>query len=186
MQACAANENALLEPASSQGRDSFLDDDDTENATAVAGSGAAHASGTLLCCNSPSSSMFHSALLSLLLREILPMSTHFPILLYCFVGAARGAACSSGLDQDMLRTLDDCPEYVMQWGSEVDADSVPGSLQTSPVMHKGGSANLNGSPLKHRGGAGNGGKPPLSPGQHLQVRRRFHLLASALLSSSSV
>lgn len=81
----------------------------------------------------------------------------------------------------MLRTLDDCPEYLLQFGSEVDADSRPGSVHTSPIQHSGaavfgggGSSSLPGSPLQNRGAFGSGRKPPLSPGKHLQVCVHMH------------
>jgi hypothetical protein len=86
-------------------------------------------------------------------------------------GASRSAA-------DMLRTLDDRPEHVLQWGgaSEYNGESLPNSAATSPAQHAGasalagGSASLPSSPLKTRGSGALSRKPPLSPNKALQVR----------------
>ena len=77
----------------------------------------------------------------------------------------------------MLRTLDDCPEYLLQY-SEVESEARgASSVPTSPVrrsgaavLDRGGSTSLPGSPLQNRSTLGSGRKPPLSPGKHLQVR----------------
>jgi hypothetical protein len=84
-------------------------------------------------------------------------------------GGLAHRARSTGCESDTLRTLDECPEHVLQEGSEMDADSRTSSAQVSPVQACTFSSKPS-SPL--RGGAVVcGRKPPLCRGSGaLQVR----------------